>query len=894
MTQWHSFTADEVFNKLNTSVDGLSTATAQEKLEKYGRNEIISKKEETKLKVFLRQFANVLIIILLMAAFISFAIGEVVDSASIMIIILLNALLGFTQEWKAEKAIKALRRMLGQRSKVIREGETTEIDATLLVPGDVVILEIGGKIPADVYIFESNSLTMDEAPLTGESTPVEKDVGVVPEEAILVERRNIGYMGTAVTNGWGKGVIVETGMNTEFGKIAELAQEVEEEETPLAKRLDVLGKHIGEISLVVAGLITLMGILQQRDIIEMFFIGIALAVAIIPEGLPAVVTLVLALGIKNMADRNCLIRRLLASETLGSTSVICTDKTGTLTKDEMTVKTIYLPGGTYEVTGTGYEPKGEFKVGEQTIKPDEHPDLIRFLDAGLLCNHTTLSQTGNNDWTIFGTPTEGALVVAAQKAKRFKKNITFPKSSVVTEFSFNSVRKRMTVAYRYEKANIAYVKGAPEIILERSTKYLIDETVTCLPESKKKDFRKVYEDLAGRGLRVLAVAYRDLPQDIEMNADSVEKELIFLGFAGILDPARPEVKDAMKSCRSAGIDVIMMTGDSPLTAQAVAEEIGLKSHGMLQGKDIDNVSDNELKNTLVETKILARVSPSHKLRVIEILRKGEHTIAMTGDGVNDAPALKSASIGIAMGIKGTDVAKEASDMILVDDNFASIVSGVEEGRREYDNIVKFTRYMLSSNIGEIIAISGAMLLNLPLILLPIQILWMNLITDGMNALALGLEPTEKDVMQQKPRNPKQPILTHHALAAMFLIGLWIGGATIYIFASNLEIDLDKARTLAFNGIIIFEMSNVFNFRSLRFPLGKVGFFSNPYLLIAILGSIGLQVLAVYTPFLQIMLKTVPLALEDWLTLFIIGVPVLIAGDAYKTVKNRGMKLNAKS
>ncbi|WP_300609309.1 HAD-IC family P-type ATPase, partial [Methanohalophilus sp.] len=718
MAKWHSFTADEVFDKLDTSVDGLSTVEAQKRLEKYGRNEIISKREETKLKVFLRQFANVLIIILLVASFISFAIGEVVDSGTIMLIVLLNAVLGFTQEWKAEKAIEALKHMLGQRSKVIRAGEIAEIDATLIVPGDVVVLEIGENLPADVYIFESNSLSMDEAPLTGESTPVEKNVGVVPEEAILVERSNMGYMGTTITNGWGKGVVVETGMNTEFGKIAELAQEVEEEETPLAKRLDVLGRHIGEISLVVAVLITLMGILQQRDLIEMFFIGVALAVAVIPEGLPAVVTLTLALGIKNMANRNCLIRKLPASETLGSTSVICTDKTGTLTKDEMTVKTIYLPGGTYEVTGIGYEPKGEFKIGEEIIEPDEHPDLIRFLDAGLLCNHTALSHTGNK-WTIIGMPTEGALVVAAHKAKRFKTDITSPQSPVVTEFSFNSVRKRMTVIYHNEKINTAYVKGAPEIILELSTKYLVDESITDLTQSKKEDFRKAYEDLAGRGLRVLAVAYRDLPPDIEMSADSVERELIFLGFAGILDPARPEVKEAMEFCRSAGIDVIMMTGDSPLTAQAVAEEIGLKSHGTLQGKDVDNASDLELKDALVETKILARVSPAHKLRVIDILRKGEHTIAMTGDGVNDAPALKSASIGIAMGIKGTDVAKEASDMVLVDDNFASLVSGVEEGRREYDNTLKFTRYLLSSNFGEIIAIAGAILLNMPLILLPV-------------------------------------------------------------------------------------------------------------------------------------------------------------------------------
>jgi len=884
LTRWHSLVSDEVFDKLETSSDGLSINEAEERLKRYGRNEIAAEKKETKLKVFLRQFANVLILILIIAAVVSFAIGEVVDAGTILLIVLLNALLGFTQEWKAEKAMEALKRLLGQRARVVRGGETVEIDAALIVPGDVVVLDIGEKLPADTYIFESNSLAMDEAPLTGESTPVEKNVGVVPETAVLVERSNIAFMGTTVANGWGRGVVVATGMTTEFGKIAGLAQEVVEEETPLANRLNVLGRRIGEISLVIAGLVILAGILQQRDLVEMFFIGISLAVAVIPEGLPAVVTLTLALGIKNMARRNCLIRRLPASETLGSASVICTDKTGTLTKNEMTVKKIYTPGGTFEVTGSGYEPKGEFRTGGETVRPGDHPDLIQFLQAGLLCSHATVAHAEDR-WSIIGAPTEGALVVAAHKAALYKKDIASPESPLVSEFSFSSVRKRMTVIY-HDDGDTAYVKGAPEVILERCAQYLVDGTVSDLTAAKKEEFRKIYEDFAGRGLRVLATAYRDLPQHLEITPDAVEQELVFLGFAGILDPPRPEVKDAMSLCRSAGIDVIMMTGDSPLTAWAVAEEIGLGSRGTLQGTDIDRMSDVGLKDALLKTKILARVSPAHKLRVIEILREGEHTIAMTGDGVNDAPALKRANIGIAMGIKGTDVAKEASDMVLVDDNFASIVSGVEEGRREYDNILKFTRYLLSSNFGEIIAITGAILLNLPLILLPVQILWMNLVTDGLTALALGLEPAEKDAMQQRPRDPKQPILSRGAFAAISLIGLWIGAATIYVFTLNSGMDIDKARTLAFTGIIIFEKINVLNFRSFRYPLSKVKFWSNPYLLGAIAGTIGLQALAVYTPFLQAMLRTVPLAFGDWLMLFVIGLPVLAAGEVYKMIRIR--------
>ncbi|MBN1134046.1 MAG: HAD-IC family P-type ATPase [Methanosarcinaceae archaeon] len=888
MTKWYSFVSDEVFEKLDTSSEGLSISQAEERLRRYGKNEIVGEKKETWLKVFLRQFANVLIVILIIAAIVSFAIGEVVDAGTILIIVLLNSVLGFTQEWKAEKAIEALKRMLGQRSTVVRGGESVEIDSALIVPGDVVLLEMGEKLPADIYIFESNSLAMDEAPLTGESTPVEKNVGTVAEDTILVERSNIGFMGTTIANGWGKGVVIATGMNTEFGKIAGLAQEVEEEETPLAKRLNVLGKRIGEIALVIAGLAILVGLIQQRDLVEMFFIGVSLAVAVIPEGLPAVVTLTLALGIKNMARRNCLIRRLPASETLGSASVICTDKTGTLTKNEMTVKSIYVPGSTFEVTGSGYEPKGDFRIFGGSVSPDDHPDLIRFLKAGLLCSHATLARSENN-WRIMGAPTEGALVVAAHKAGLFKKDITSPQSPAVTEFSFNSVRKRMTVIYPNGGKKTAYVKGAPEMILEHSTKQLVDGKPAEMSETEKRKLHKIYEEFAAKGLRVLAVAYRELPEHIEITPDSVENDLVFLGFAGIVDPPRPEVRDAVKLCNSAGIDVIMMTGDSPLTAWAVAEDIGLKSSGTLQGTDIDKISDYELRDALLETRILARVSPAHKLRVIEILREGEYTIAMTGDGVNDAPALKRANIGIAMGIKGTDVAKEASDMVLVDDNFASIVSGVEEGRREYDNILKFTRYLLSSNFGEIIAITGAILLNMPLILLPVQILWMNLVTDGLTALALGLEPAEKDVMRQQPRDPKQPILSKGAFAAISLIGLWIGAATIYVFSHN-GMDLDKARTMAFTGIIIFEKINVLNFRSFRYPLRDVKFWSNPYLLVAIAGTIGLQALAVYMPFLQAMLRTVPLEFGDWMMLLIIGLPLLIAGELYKAIRVSKQKI----
>jgi len=867
-----------VLKKLDASKNGLTSEEASLRLERYGENRLKEEKKITPIEIFINQFKNVLILILVVATAVSFAIGEITDAITILAIVVLNAILGFYQEYKAERAIEALKRMLSPKAKVIRDGKIKEIDSALLVPGDVVVLEMGEKVPADVYLIEAGALQVDEASLTGESVPVNKMTGVLPEDTSIAERKNMAFMGTVITNGYGKGVIVATGMHTEFGKIAKLTQEIEEEETPLKRRLDILGKRIGEISLAIAVAISVLGIIQQREIVEMFLVGVSLAVAVIPEGLPAVVTMTLALGVKNLVKRNCLVRHLMASETLGATSVICTDKTGTLTRNEMTLVEIFVLSQLIEVTGEGYEPRGEFLSDGKTINPEEHECIYKLLETGLLCNHAVLEKT-EQGWTIVGEPTEGALVVAANKAKIFRKDIM---PQLVTEFSFSSIRKRMTIIYHYKDRNVAYVKGAPEVILERSAYYCTENGIKQLGESEKQEFIRIYEGMAEKGLRVLAFAYRELPQDKkDLHADEVEKELVFLGIAGILDPPRPEVKDALATARKAGIEVIMMTGDSPLTAKAVAEQIGLHSKRVVTGKELDEMDDAELREVLKDTRVFARVNPSHKLRVVKLLQEDGHVTAMTGDGVNDAPALKKASIGIAMGIKGTDVAKEASDMILLDDNFASIVSGVEEGRRQYDNIQKFTRYLLSSNFGEIIAIAGAMFLGLPLILLPVQILWMNLVTDGLTALALGMEPKEKDVMERRPRDPEKPILSRHAFMAISLIGMWIGCATIFVFTDYLGIGLDKARTIAFTGIIVFEKVNVFNFRSFRHNLKGIGFLTNPYLIEAWLATVFLQAMAVYLPFMQTILHTVPMGVSDWVLVFVLGLPLLIAGEIYK-------------
>ncbi|HEC68067.1 MAG TPA: HAD family hydrolase, partial [Candidatus Desulfofervidus auxilii] len=785
-------------------------------------------------------------------------------------------------------ALEALKKMLALKAKVIRAGNLMSIDTRFIVPGDIVVLEIGEKVPADIYLLETESLQIDESVLTGESVPVSKETGVLPQATSLAEQKNMAFMGTIVTNGYGRGLVVATGMQTEFGQIARLTQEVKEEESPLKKRLNVLGRRIGEISLVIALLVVILGIVQKRPLLEMLLVGISLAVAAIPEGLPAVVTMTLALGVKNMVKRNCLLRNLTASEGLGATSVICTDKTGTLTKNEMTVKLIYTPDKFYEVSGEGYQPKGDFLHNAQPVDLSKELGLFLLLKTGLLCNRAVLKKT-EQGWQVLGDPTEGALVVAANKAKIFKKDISCETCPLITEFSFTSVRKRMTVIYHYPEKNIAYVKGAPEVLLPLCQSYQRNGEIKELTKTDQEYFNQVYKDMAAKGLRILALAYKEIPLEItHFIAEKVEKNLIFLGFAGIVDPPRPEVKAAMERAKNAGIEVIMMTGDSPLTALAVAREISLFSPKAIRGTEIEKLDEASLRKILQTTKVFARVNPAHKLKVVDILQKQGHITAMTGDGVNDAPALKKANIGIAMGIKGTDVAKEAADIVLLDDNFASIVSGVEEGRREYDNIQRFTRYLLSSNFAEIVAIAGAMFLKLPLILLPVQILWMNLITDGMTALALGMEPPAKDVMHRPPRDPQQPILSKKVFLIILAIGIWMGVTTIFSFSHYLgsENMLSKARTIAFTGIIIFEKINVFNFRSFRFNLWDIGFFSNPFLIIAWLITVSLQIMVVYFPPLQHILHTVPLNLADWGLIFILGIPILIAGEIFKFLRKQ--------
>ena len=885
---WCTLDANAVMERLATSPGGLTADERSLRLAGYGPNEIKEEKKVSPLVVFLRQFRSILIGILIAAAVVSIFLNEIVDTIAILLIVILNAVVGFANEWQAEKAIDALKKMLGLRATILVSGSQVEVDSKDIVPGDVLVLEMGKKVPADAFVIHSATLQADESALTGESVPVEKAVCSLEEDTPLSGKRNMVFMGTTIVNGRGRAIVTATGMNTEFGEIAGLTESIKDEETPLSKRLNVLGRQISIISVLVAVLIVVAGVLQNRELQEMFMTAVSLAVAVIPEGLPAVVTLTLAIGIRHMYNKKCLIRHLSASETLGTVSIICTDKTGTLTKNEMTLKEIYTPGHFTEVGGAGYEPEGDFTRDGQMIDPTADGGIRAFLRAGLFCNHAVLEEV-DGEWKILGMPTEGALVVAAHKA--WIPEYTLDIQNIRKEFSFNSSRKRMTTILDAGGNNHAYSKGAPEVITGLSSFYLKDGEILPMDDTARNEFLEVYESMAKKGLRILAVAERELGDELPETAEEGEKDLVFLGFAGIIDPPREEVKEALRTCDSAGIGVIMITGDSALTAKAVADSVGLESDGVLGAADIDELSDEELEERLWKTRILARVTAEHKLRIVGILSAAGAVVAMTGDGINDAPALKKADVGIAMGIKGTDVAKEASDIILVDDNFDSIVEGVHEGRREYDNIQKFTRYLLSSNIGEIIAIAGGLMMNLPLVLLPIQILWMNLVTDGVAALAIGAEPAESDIMKHKPREIDRPVLDRRAMLMISVIGAWIGLLTLFVFIRSYESDISEARTMAFTGIIIFELINVLNFRSFRWNLTDIGILSNPFIVVALVASVIIQVAVIYIPWFQVFLSTVPMPAMDWIILAALGLPLLFAGELYKyIVRKKGEKI----
>ena len=859
-TPWHMLTVEDSFERLKSTPSGLTNPEAARCLAAFGPNELQAAGRVSPWAILLEQFKNVLIIILLLATALSAFLGHGVEAIAITVIVLFAVVLGFVQEYRAERAIEALRKMAAPEATVIREGRERSVPARELVPGDLILLATGDKVPADVRLIEAVNLQTVEAALTGESAPVEKHTRPLEDERLPTgDRKNMAYAGTAVTYGRGRAVVVATGMATEFGKIARMLEAVETSKTPLQVNLDRVGHALARAAVVVVIIIVALGLFRGQPFIEMFIFGVALAVAVVPEALPAVVTISLALGVKRMVRRNALVRRLPAVETLGSTSVICSDKTGTLTRDEMTTRRLFVGGRLLEVSGTGYEPRGTFSMNGTAVEPNEPLSLL--LRAAALASDARLERNEAGDkWEVKGDPTEGALVVAAAKAGLGKAELDaqFPR---VSEIPFMAETKRMTTLHETPDGITAYAKGAPEVIVQSCARQLTERGEEPLDDARRAEVLEVARRMAGEALRVLAVAYKR-----DAAPEDAEQGMTLLGLVGMIDPPRPEAQAAVRECEEAGIKVIMITGDHPLTAKAVADELGLSKTGqVVTGAELEEMSDEELEWAAGSVEVCARVSPAHKLRMVTALQKRGHVVAMTGDGVNDAPALKKADIGIAMGITGTDVSKEAAAMMLTDDNFASIVAAIEEGRGIFSNIKKYLMYLLSANVGEIGLMAGAALAGLPLPLSALQILYVNLATDGLPALALAVDPPEDDLMRRPPRDPRTGIFTRPVILLMLVGGLWstVVNLGLFIWALNSGRSVQEAMTMTFVSLVLIEFFKAYNFRSDRHSVLRRPF-ANKWLNIAIVWELVMLGLILYVPLLQRTFGTYGLSPRDWL------------------------------
>ncbi len=879
---WHTMPVEVVCSQLKSATSGLTSAEAAGRLEEHGPNELEAVGGTSPWTILFEQFKNVLIVILLFAVVISAFLGHTVEAVAIAVIVLFAILLGFVQEYRAERAIESLRRMAAPTATVLREGQEVEVPARELVPGDIVLLKAGDRVPADARLTEAVNLQVEEAALTGESLPSEKQTAPLdnPEPA-LGDRKNMAYAGTAVSYGRGRAIVTATGMDTEFGKIAKMLQAVETGKTPLQENLDKVGSALAKAAFVVVGLIVALGLFRGQPFIEMLIFGIALAVAVVPEALPAVVTISLAIGVQRMVKRHALMRRLPAVETLGSTTYICSDKTGTLTKDEMTVRKIFTAGEMIDISGAGYDPTGRFSRNGLSVEVSS--PVKQLLKTAVLASdaHIVFNEAENR-WQVKGDPTEGALIVAAAKAGFSKADLEL-KSPRVNEIPFTSETKRMTTLNSGPEGVIACSKGAPEIILESCSSFLTADGVAALDADKRQTIIDAGRSMAGDALRVLGVAFKP---DAELL--TAEQGMTFLGLVGMIDPPRPEAKSAIQKCEQAGIKPVMITGDHPVTAQAVARDLGLLKGGRaVTGAELQAMSEEEFEREVENIEVYARVSPEHKLRVVTALQKKGHVVAMTGDGVNDAPALKKADIGIAMGITGTDVTKEAAAMMLTDDNFASIVAAVEEGRGIFGNIKKYLMYLLSSNIGEIGLMAGASLLGMPLPLSAVQILYVNLATDGLPALALAVDPPEPDLMQRPPRNQREGIFTRPVITLMVAGGAWSTFVNILLFAWMLGSGrcIEEAMTMTFVSLVLIQFFKAYNFRSERYSVINRPF-ANKWLNIAILWELALLAFVVYLPVLHEPFGTFALPLIDWLIIVGLSVTVVPVLETVKWLQRR--------
>ncbi len=858
---FYAVESKEAFQSLKASASGLSDADAFERLESYGYNEITQKNKRTILNILVGQLKNFLIILLFGATVLSIFLGDTLEAVGMFSIIILTIGLGVVQEYRAERAIDALKKVAAPTARVVREGGEKRIPSREIVPGDILVLEAGDIIAADARLFEESDLLVDQSTLSGESVPAKKTASRLSGKVPVSDQLNMVFMGTVINYGTGKAVVTSTGMATEFGKIAQSLQDVQETKTPLQVQFDDMASKIGIAVLVLVGIVFLMGLLfnDSLSVSDMFMFSVSLAVAAVPSSLPAIVTIGLALGAGLMARNNMIIKKLPATESLGSVTIICTDKTGTLTKNQITAKILYFDGRAISVEGSGYDPGGRIVLGKSVRRKG----FDNFLKIGLLCNNAKLVK-GDSGWEIMGDPTEGALIVLARKWNIGENAVN--DYSVLKHLPFDSDRKMMSVVFKKPEKRVAeaFVKGAPDIILGKCSRIFENGRIRKITQSDRRKILKVNEKMAGDALRVLALAHRELQMQKKFEIGGVEKDLVFYGLVGMIDPPREEVKDAIQSCAEAGIKVMMITGDHALTARAVAAKIGLYHDGemILTGEEIERMSEGDLEKIIEDIRIIARALPIQKLRIVEALKKKGHVVAMTGDGVNDAPALKKADVGIAMGITGSDVAKEVSETILVDDNFANIVRAVGEGRNIYDKILKSARYLLSCNLGEIVAVFLAILMRLPLPLVPLQILLMNLLTDGLPALGLGSESAEEDVMKRSPRNPNERLFNKQMILMTLVFGFIMGLGTLMVFMLYLPVGLQYAQTAAFTTLVIFEMFAVVGSRSLH-PFRKLNIFSNKWLFLGIASSVGIQVAVVYLPPLQALFHTVPLSLADW-------------------------------
>ncbi|MFC1592905.1 cation-translocating P-type ATPase [Candidatus Omnitrophota bacterium] len=880
---WYTTNPDETLLMINSRRSGLTQAEARERLHQYGLNELKAKKKTPPILVFLRQFLSPLIYVLLLAAVISIVVEHFIDASVILGVLLLNAVVGFMQETRAEKAMEALKQMAASRASVRREGKVGVIPSREIVPGDIILLETGDKIPADARIIEMSNLKLNEAVLTGESMPVDKHTKPIYEEVPIADRKNMVYTGTIVTYGRATAVAVRTGMLTEIGNIATAIQEVKPEGTPLQKSIAKLSRYIIALFLGICSLLVVIGVLKGLELLEVFLVAVAAAVSAIPEGLPAVVTVVLAIGMRLMAKRNAIIRKLVAVETLGAATVICSDKTGTLTMNEMTVRRIFINSQWIEVTGQGYEPRGEFHQGRQTLNLQNEPHLTLLLKIGALCNDALLTRE-DNCCSIFGDPTEGALVVALAKAEMSKEKLerAFPR---LDEVPFQSEKQYMATLHTKDGSRVVYVKGATERLLSMSRYILNQDGIAPLKESDVKAITQANVSMAEEAMRVIALAYVDLPNELEeLNEEDIRGKLVFVGMVGMSDPPRAEAREAVRLCRQAGIKVVMITGDHKVTAESVARQLDLPQVKAITSDELKEMSDVELSRQVEEKSVFARIEPLHKLRIINALKSLGHVVAMTGDGVNDAPALKAADIGIAMGITGTDVAKEASDMILADDNFASIVAAVDEGRAIFNRLRNVIFFLLSTNLGELLALVFTVLFIGKAPLLAVQIIWVNLATDTAVTIPLGLEPKLGNELKQPPRHPEVGLIFPGLLLRVGFFALLMSVGIFLIFNWALpRVGLAEARTLAFCSLVSFEWFRAFNARSDEHTVFRLGIFRNRWLIISVSVAVMLQLAVIYVPFLQIAFSTVPLGIGQWGIVIIAGGSLFVIDELRKAI-----------